>query len=488
MEFKSPPGVNDIIPVHANEPWKSSYLWNYVENIMRNLASEYGLQEIRTPLFEKTELFQRGVGETSDIVTKEMYTFEDRGGRSLTLRPEGTAPVIRALLENKLLQSGALQRLYYISPMFRYERSQAGRYRQHHQFGVEIIGSDAAETDAELIDIAYTLYSRLGIKGMTVNLNSIGVGSSRAHYKKALLDYLKKHVNDLSADSKVRFEKNPLRILDSKDPGDQEIVRGAPIILDFLDEPSLVHFEKVKSLLTDIGIPYQINPFLVRGLDYYNKTVFEIISTHLGSQNSIVGGGRYDGLIQELGGPDVPSAGFGSGIERVLQTLIAQNAPLPSPPFPTLFMIPLGEEAKQACFVLQKTLRDAHIPVQMDFSGKKLGKLMALADSLNATYAAIVGDDELKSGMLTLKEMKTGMQYKVPIQNLARILQVENNSDTFISLWEEMAKPFESTLESEFFIKKINKSIQDTTKLTENLHKALVQMQSALQDSTLKEG
>lgn len=480
MEFKSPPGVNDIIPDSTNEPWKSSYLWNWMEDVIRILALEYGLQEIRTPLFEKTELFQRGVGETSDIVTKEMYTFEDRGGRSLTLRPEGTAPVIRALLENKMLQSAPMQRLYYISPMFRYERSQAGRYRQHHQFGVEIIGSETAETDAELIDMAYTLYTRLGIKGMTVYINSIGVGSNRADYKKALVDYLKQHYEDLSADSKVRFEKNPLRILDSKDAKDQEIIKSAPIILDYLDEQSLAHFEKVKTLLTDIGIPFQVNPFLVRGLDYYNKTVFEITSSHLGSQNSLGGGGRYDGLIQELGGPDLPSSGFGTGLERVLQTLIAQNAPLPSPPAPTLFMIPLGDEAKKACFTLQKQLRDAHIPVQMDFSGKKLGKLMALADSLGAAYTAVVGDDELKSGELTLKEMKTGVQYKVPIQNLSRILQVENSSNAFISLWKDMAKPFENPLEAEFFIKKINKSIQDTTKLTETLQKALVQMQAAL--------
>jgi histidyl-tRNA synthetase len=480
MEFKSPPGVNDIIPINTSELWKSSYLWNFAENIMRKVAFEYGLQEIRTPLFEKTELFQRGIGETSDIVTKEMYTFVDRGGRSLTLRPEGTAPVIRALLENKLLQAGSSLRLYYICPMFRYERSQAGRYRQHHQFGVEVIGSDAPETDAELIDMAYTLYTRLGIKGLTVSINSIGVGGDRARYKTALKEYLHKHLNDLSADSKVRFEKNPLRILDSKDPQDQEIVRGAPNILDFLDDHSKAHFEKLKSLLTDIGIPFQVNPLLVRGLDYYNKTVFEIISTHLGSQNSIGGGGRYDGLIQELGGPDLPSSGFGSGIERILQTLIAQNAPLPSPPSPTLFMIPLGDAAKQACFVLQKQLRDAHIPVQMDFSGKKLGKLMALADSLGATYAAVIGDEELKSGTITLKEMKTGMQYKVPTQNLPRILQVEDNSGAFISLWQEMARPFESPLEAEFFIKKINKSIQDTTQLTETLHKALLQMQDAL--------
>lgn len=481
MEFKSPPGVNDIIPIHVLEPWKSSYLWNFVENMMRTVAFEYGLQEIRTPLFEKTELFQRGVGETSDIVTKEMYTFEDRGGRSLTLRPEGTAPVIRALIENKLLHSSAMQRLYYISPMFRYERSQAGRYRQHHQFGVEIIGSESAEADAELIDIAYTLYSRLGIKGMTVFINSIGIASSRANYKKALVEYLKRHIHDLSEDSKIRLEKNPLRILDSKDPKDQEIIKDAPIILDFLDDLSLAHFEKVKSLLTATNIPFQVNPFLVRGLDYYNKTVFEIISTHLGSQNSIVGGGRYDGLIQELGGPDTPSTGFGSGIERILQTLIAQNAPLPSPPSPTLFLIPLGEAAKQTCFTLQKVLREAHVSVQMDFSGKKLGKVMAFADSLKAAYTAVIGDDELKSGEVTLKEMKTGMQYKVAIQNLPRILQIENSSSAFISLWAEMAKPFESPLEAEFFVKKINKSIQDITKLTENLQKALAQMQTSLE-------
>lgn len=488
MEFKSPPGVNDIIPKNENELWKSSYLWNFVEKVMRGIAHEYGFQEIRTPLFEKTELFERGVGETSDIVTKEMYTFEDRGGRSLTLRPEGTAPVIRALLENKLLQQGSMQRIYYICPMFRYERSQAGRYRQHHQFGTEIIGSEAPETDVELIDMAYTLYTRLGIKGLTVSINSIGTSSCRDKYRTALKEYLKDRFNELSEDSKVRFEKNPLRILDSKDPKDQEIIRNAPIILDFLDEASKTHFEQVQTLLKDIEIPFQINPLLVRGLDYYNKTVFEIVSTHLGSQNSIVGGGRYDGLIKELGGPDLPSSGFGSGIERVLQTLIAQNAPLPIPPHPTLFIIPLGEEAKRSCFILQKKLREANIPVQMDVSGRKLGKVMGLADQLGATYSAVIGDEEMKTGSITLKEMTSGMQYKVPVQNLPRILQVEDKSEAFITLWKEMAKSFTDPLETEFFTRKISKTIEDTTELTENLHKALIQMQTLFQDSTLKDG
>lgn len=422
MDMKAPPGVFDILP-ESKELWKSSYLWSWVENIMRDIAKLYVLQEIRTPIFERTELFTRVVGETTDIVSKEMYSFIDRGERNLTLRPEGTAPVIRAFLEHQLSDNPLAQRLFYIGPMFRYERAQAGRYRQHHQIGVELIGSGAPETDAELIDIAYSLYNKLGIQNLSISLNSIGNKECRAKYKETLKTYLHSQLNSLSKDSQTRFEKNPLRILDSKAPEDKEIVAKAPSILDFLDQESKQHFDQTIACLNDLGIPFEVNPLLVRGLDYYNKTVFEIVSTNLGAQNSIGGGGRYDGLIKELGGPDLASCGFGTGIERILQVLIAQKSPLPDPLKSTLFLIPLTEAAKKACFFIQKELRQAEIAVQMDYSGKKLGKLMNLANQLGAKYVAVVGEDELASSSVNLKDMQSGTSTKVPIHYLKRTLK-----------------------------------------------------------------
>jgi histidyl-tRNA synthetase len=469
MRFKAPPGVFDIIPSDIKEPWKSSYLWQFVEDKIRAIAFEYGFQEIRTPLFEQTDLLSRGVGETSDIVTKEMYTFIDRGNRSMTLRPEGTAPCIRAALENQIQE----QKLFYIAPMFRYERSQAGRYRQHHQFGVEVIGSKAPEVDAEVIDLLFTLYTRLGIKNLTVMINSIGSQACRDKYKEALKNYLESHFEVLSEDSKTRFHKNPLRILDSKNLKDQEIVKNAPQILDYLDEENRDHFEQVKKCLKALNIPFEVNPLLVRGLDYYNKTVFEIVSTSLGAQNSIGGGGRYDGLIKELGGPDTPSAGFGTGIERIIQTMLKEKTPLPSPPHSSLFLIPLGEAAKDACFILQKELRECHIAVEMEYSQKKLSKVLSEAAHKNVDYVAIIGDEELKTGAINLKEMKTGTSYPIQIQNLKRILQVENNASAYISLWKEMEKPFASPTETEFFIRKIKSSIAETSSLIQNLQNAL---------------
>lgn len=423
MNYSSPPGVFDILPEDPKDRWKSSYLWNYAEDVMRKLAETYGFAEIRTPLFEKTELLCRGVGETSDIVNKEMYTFEDRGGRSLTLRPEGTAPVIRALIESKQLNQSPLQRLYYIAPMFRYERAQAGRYRQHHQFGVEAIGSESPETDAEVIDMAYTLYQKLGIKNLNLYINSLGSPACRIAYRTALKEYLEKHLSELSADSQERFQKNPLRILDSKDPNDKKVVSQAPNILDYLNEECLKHFEKVQTALKLLNIPFEINPLLVRGLDYYNKTVFEITSGNLGAQNSIGGGGRYDGLIKLLGGPDLPSVGFGTGIERILQTLLAQNPECITKTALTLFLIPMGEEETKKALTLQKELREANISVQTDYSGKKLNRSLSYANQIGAKFVGILGDQELKEQAITLKDMKAGTSSKVPFTNLTTVLE-----------------------------------------------------------------
>ena len=476
MTTNIPPGVFDIIPEDAKEPWRSSYLWSQIEAIIRDIARAYGYQEIRTPMFERTELFQRGVGDTSDIVSKEMYTFLDKGGRSMSLRPEGTAPVIRAFIENQLYQSAPVHKLFYIAPMFRYERSQAGRYRQHHQFGAEAIGNGSPEQDVELIDMIYTLYQRLGLNNLQVYLNSLGNSESRIAFRNALQNYLRASFDQLSEDSKTRFEANPLRILDSKDPNDRKILANAPSILDFLKPECRDHFNEVQKLLTQLKIPFKVNSQLVRGLDYYNRTVFEIVSGDLGAQNSIGGGGRYDGLIKLLGGPDLPSMGFGTGLERIIQTLIKQKVPMAPMERPTLFLIALGDEAKKACFSITHDLRQNGVSVYLDFSNKKLNKVMQFANQIQAKYVAVVGDDEIRSGEVSLKEMKSGEAIKAPLFNLTRILQIETYGDEFLRTWQEMSKPFSSQIEADFFIKKLSNTISDTKQLAQELQTVVEKM------------
>lgn len=468
MSIPIPPGVFDILP-SSKEPWRNSHLWDYVESVIRKAACEYGYREIRTPLFERTELFQRGVGETSDIVSKEMYTFQDKGGRSMSLRPEGTAPVMRSFVENTLEQTPICHKLFYIAPMFRYERSQAGRYRQHHQFGAEAIGNDSPEQDVELIDLIHTVYKRLGLSHLQLYINSIGDAECRINYRRALQDYLKASFSQLSADSQTRFNSNPLRILDSKDPNDQKLLEKAPSILDFLTDSCRDHFEQVQKLLTQLKIPFKVNPRLVRGLDYYNRMVFEIVAGELGAQNSVAGGGRYDGLMKQLGGPDLPCAGFGAGMERIIQTLLKQEVTIPSAPRPTLFLIALGEEAKKACFETLHQLRQQGIAAQMDFTNRKLGKVMQYADQLQAKYVAVVGEDELRAQKVELKEMATGTSMKVSLFNLQRILRVDENWENYLSVWKEMAEPFSDQSEAEFFISKLSHSIKETQKLADEL-------------------
>lgn len=418
MSEKSPPGVFDIIPEDPSEKWKSSYLWQYVETAIRKIAKEYCLREIRTPIFEKTELFHRTVGETTDIVTKEMYTFIDKGERSLTLRPEGTAPAMRAFIEHGLGNTSSLNKLFYIGPMFRYERAQAGRYRQHHQFGVEIIGVAEPEQDAETISLLYNLYTRLGLRQLGVHINSIGDIESRNAFRTALQNHLKGHFDQLSPDSQNRFDKNPLRILDSKDPRDTVITATAPSILDFLTPAAKSHFERVLKQLDLLGVPYQINPKLVRGLDYYNQTVFEIVAGELGAQNSVGGGGRYDGLLKTLKGPDLPAFGFGTGIERIIQTMINQGVDLPTPDVPALFIIPLGDVAKEQVLSLAQKLRNNGISVLVDLSGKKLNKAMHLANTTGARYTAVIGEDEIQSGTVKIKNMHTGESLDTTFEKL----------------------------------------------------------------------
>lgn len=480
MSIPSAPGVFDILPVELDEAWRSSHLWNYIEKVIRETALAFGYKEIRTPIFERTELFVRGVGESSDIVNKEMYTFNDKGDRSLTLRPEGTAPVIRAFVEHKLHTQSPIHKFYYIAPMFRYERAQAGRYRQHHQFGAEAIGIASPEQDVEIIDLVYTVYTKLGLKNLQVNINSIGNPENRFEFKTALQKYLSDYVDQLSPDSQRRLTTNPLRILDSKDSRDQEIVKNAPNILEFLDEESKKHFETVKQLLNTLKIPFIVNPLLVRGLDYYNKTVFEIISGDLGAQNSVGGGGRYDGLMKTLGGPDLPTMGFGTGLERILQTMIKQQVPIPKAPTPEVFFIPLGEEAKITCLSIVHDLRMNNIPSDLDVSGRKLNKVMQYANTIGAKYVVVMGDDELKTKQVQLKDMSTGTSIPIQLHQIARLLHLDLKNDEFIELMGELQQPFKNPAEVEFYVQKLEQKIQSTQSSLASLKEKIDEMKKII--------
>lgn len=423
MQHQAPKGTFDILPYGTEEGWRISDLWQHVEEVIRKITYEYGYREIRTPIYEMTELFDRGVGETSDIVTKEMFTFQDKAGRSITLRPEGTSAVMRSFVENRLSGLGNTHKFFYTGPMFRYERPQSGRYRQHHQFGIEAIGNKSAEQDAEVIDLLCQFYKRLGLKNLKVHVNTVGDPESRINFKTALLDYLKPYFANLSEDSKTRFEKNPLRILDSKDPKDKEIVKGAPSILNYLSADAKDHFQKLCSCLDLIQIPYHIDDRIVRGLDYYNKTVFEVLTGDLGAQNTIGAGGRFDGLISTIGGPDIPAVGFATGLERVMQVMLAQNVPLPKPRRPFIYFVPMGDEAREKCFSLVSLCRHHHISADIELSAKKMQSAIQNGLRLEATYCAIIGSEELEKGLVQLKNLHTRDQRQVPVDQLLSTLK-----------------------------------------------------------------
>lgn len=420
MKYPVVKGTFDILPQEAREEdlWKESYRWTYVEQVLREAAIEYGFREIRTPIFEHTELFERSVGESSDIVSKEMYTFSDRKGRSLSLRPEGTAPVARAFVSNHLYTIPGIHKFFYIGPMFRYERPQAGRYRQLHQFGVEVIGTMHPYQDVELIDLMHQIYERLGLKDLCISINSVGDISSRAAYRAALLEYLIPYKDQLSEDSQIRLEKNVLRILDSKLDQDQKILKNAPFISKYLTKESKEQFQMVLDELDQLKIPYQIEPNLVRGLDYYSNTVFEITSGSLGAQNAVGAGGRYDGLVADLGGPDLPATGFAIGIERLLQMMLKQEANFPSSPKPDLFLIPMNSKAVQLAFRLATQLKHKNIAAQMDLSGKKIQHGLQLANLVQAATIAVIGDDEINSGKITCKKLITRESHTFSIEHL----------------------------------------------------------------------
>ncbi|GLX69487.1 histidine--tRNA ligase [Paenibacillus glycanilyticus] len=414
MAFQKSPGTQDILPGVVER-------WQYAEQKARDICRRFNFREIRTPIFEATELFQRGVGETTDIVEKEMYTFTDRGNRSITLRPEGTAGVVRSYVENKLYGEPDVSKLYYIGPMFRYERQQAGRYRQFHQFGIEALGSVDPAIDAEVIALGYSFYTEVGLKGVRVEINSVGTPAVRAAFREKLLAFLMPMREQLCKDCQSRMERNPLRVLDCKT--DQARFEGAPSILDSLDEECNAHFDKVKMHLSDMGIPFSINPRLVRGLDYYTHTAFEYKAEGIGAIDTIGGGGRYNGLVAEVGGPDQPGVGLGLGLERTIMLLEHQQAELENAHQVDVYVVALGEAADREVTRLVYELRTSGIRAERDYLGRKMKAQMKSADRLQARYTAILGDDELASGEIALKEMATGEQRLVAIANLATELK-----------------------------------------------------------------
>lgn len=397
-------GTRDILPEEVG-------YWQRVESVAREILSKAAYREIRVPIFEQTDLFERGIGEATDVVGKEMYTFLDKGDRSITLRPEGTAGVVRSFIEHNLHAAGGVQRLWYTGPMFRYERPQAGRQRQFHQLGVEVIGSSAPRADAEVIALATDILQTIGLKNLRLDINSVGNLEDRQRYRQALVDYLTPYKEQLDPDSQDRLSRNPLRILDSKDKRTQEIAQDAPSILDYLGAESQRHFEQVQQLLSNIGISYQLNPRLVRGLDYYTHTAFEIQSDDLGAQATVCGGGRYDGLVAQLGGPDTPAVGWAIGLERLI--ILLQQLQAPPTQRLDFYVVSKGDAAEAQALVLAQKLRYAGFAVELDLSGSAFGKQFKRADRSGAVACLILGDAEADTQTVQLKWLATGDQQAI---------------------------------------------------------------------------
>ncbi|MDO8615380.1 MAG: histidine--tRNA ligase [Dehalococcoidia bacterium] len=411
-QYKAPRGTQDILP--ADQPW-----WDYVRDTAARLAREFGYAQIETPVFEEAPLFTRGVGEVTDIVQKEMYVFQDRGGTDLALRPEGTAPVCRAYLEHGMHSLPQPVRLWYITPIFRYDRPQAGRYRQHHQFGVEAIGEAGAAVDAEVIELLWRLCGELGLTGQTLHLNSIGDQNCRPAYLEMLRGYYRDKLSGVCEDCRARFERNPLRLLDCKQEICRPVIAVAPPIADHLCDECARHFADLCSYLDAAGIPFALNPRLVRGLDYYTRTVFEVQPREEGGQSSLGGGGRYDGLIEQLGGKPTPGIGFGSGIERIVINLKRQEAPLPDARPLQVYVVVQTPAARVPAFRLASDLRRAGVSAVAGSSERSLKAQMRHADALGAVYAAILGERELAEGTVALKHLADGTQETVALAEVA---------------------------------------------------------------------
>lgn len=411
MLTQTPKGTKDILPIE-------SYKWQYVESQIAKVCANFGYKEIRTPVFEHTELFQRGVGDTTDIVQKEMYTFLDKGNRSISLRPEGTAGVVRSYIENGMSSLPQPVKLYYNISAYRYEKMAKGRYREFHQFGVETFGSKGPSIDVEIISLIKQLFDSLGLKDVGLNINSIGCPVCRKEYNNKLMDYFRPSLDNLCGLCNNRFERNPLRIIDCKEEKCKTITAGAPAILDNLCEECNTHFEGLKKGLDNLGIVYNVDKNIVRGLDYYTKTVFEFISENVGTQGTICGGGRYDGLVEACGGPSTPAVGFAIGIERLLMEMESQGVAIPTQKEIEIYIATIGETADTYAEKLVYDLRKRQIPAEKDLLQKSLKAQMKYADKLGAKYTVVLGDDEVKNNRAVLKNMKNGEQAEIALDNI----------------------------------------------------------------------
>jgi len=416
MRYQRPKGTADILPGDSEK-------WQYVEATARQVFKTYRFKEIRTPIFENFEVFSRSAGDTSDIVTKEMYDFHDKGDRHITLRPEGTAGVVRAFVENKLYGPQVLKpyKVYYMGPMFRYERPQSGRLREFHQLGVEAFGSESAALDVEVIAMGYNLLKKFGLNDLKLVINTLGDQQTRDDYRQALIDYLEPHFEELSADSKARLHKNPLRVLDSKAPEDQKFVAAAPSILDYLTPTARDHFEQAQRLLKALGIPFEIDATMVRGLDYYNHTIFEIMtnSKSLGQgYTTICAGGRYNGLVKELGGPETSGVGFGLGVERLLVLMDAEKIAVPADDQLDVYVVGIGSAANATTLQLVQAVRNAGLTAERDYLDRKPKAQFKSADRLNARYTMTVGESELEQQVVNLKSMATGDETQVAMADV----------------------------------------------------------------------
>jgi histidyl-tRNA synthetase len=406
MRFQAPRGTQDVLP-------GDSHKWLHLEKTFRDLVALHGYQEIRTPTFEDTDLFVRTAGETSDIVSKQMYTFLDKGDRSITLKPEGTAPAMRALIEHSLCPPGTVVRMSYITPVYRYERPQKGRLREPHQFGLELVGSSAPAADAEIIEVTVHFFEKVGVPDLFVLINSIGRQECRSGYRLAILEYAEPFLKDQTEEFRARVSKNPFRLLDSKDPEIQELLKGLPPISIYWEEDSRARFESLQRLLTDAGVPFRVAPEIVRGLDYYTETVFEVHSNYLGAQSALCGGGRYDNLIKELGGSDLPSVGVGIGVERTM-IVCDQVGSFPEAPAPRVYVVAAGEPAFDEAQRLTRELRNAGISCLCDLEPRSMKAQLRQADKANVRYAAILGEDEIAKGVVQMRDLSKGEQNEVP--------------------------------------------------------------------------
>ena len=421
MQIQSPKGTRDILPSEIQT-------WQWVEEVARSVFGTYGYQEIRTPIFESTDLFVRGVGDTTDIVEKEMYTFNDRGNRSVSLRPEGTASVVRAMLQNRLMDGASVLKFYYIGQMFRYDRPQAGRYREFWQVGIEAFGADAPAIDAEIIAAGHQFFSTLGIKDLTLHLNSIGDPACRPKYVEDLTAYAKEHLDELCGKCYARHERNPMRILDCKESGCRAVVANAPLLSNYLCDPCRENFDMVKSYLDGLEIDYHEDPYIVRGLDYYSRTAFEFTAGGLGAQNAIGGGGRYDYLAEEIGGTSTPGIGFALGMDRIIIALDAQNVTVPTSAPVDVYLSVLGDAAMPVALRLAQELRESGVKTDLEFKGRGLRAQMRTANKLNARYVVMIGEDEINNAAATVRDMESGDQQSVAFQQLTELMCEKVNS------------------------------------------------------------